>query len=81
MSPFPFEIMFEKMDLLERLDISILWGHYEISVLRFHLTSFPPGKVIDFHNHAEFEFHFIPRARERSFLGISSILYRRECSI
>lgn len=69
MSPFPFEIMFEKMDLLERLDISILWGHYEISVLRFHLTTFPPGKVIDFHNHAEFEFHFIPRGKGTVILG------------
>ncbi|MDQ0090171.1 AraC-like DNA-binding protein/quercetin dioxygenase-like cupin family protein [Paenibacillus anaericanus] len=69
MSKFPFEIMFEKQDLLERLDISILWGHYEISVLRFHLTSFPPGRVIDFHNHSEFEFHFIPRGKGVVILG------------
>ncbi|AIQ56677.1 helix-turn-helix domain-containing protein [Paenibacillus borealis] len=69
MSHFPFGIMFEKQDMLERLDISILWGHYEISVLRFHLTSFPPGKVIDFHNHAEFEFHFIPRGKGTVILG------------
>lgn len=61
--PFPYEVMFEKQDLLERLDIKIAWGHYEIKVLRFHLTSFEPGRVIDFHNHAEFEFHFIPRGK------------------
>ncbi|GGH28680.1 helix-turn-helix domain-containing protein [Paenibacillus segetis] len=69
MSKFPFEIMFERQDMLERLDISIQWGHYEISVLRFHLTSFPPGRVIDFHNHAEFEFHLIPRGKGMVILG------------
>lgn len=60
---FPFEVMFEKQDLLERLDIQIDWGHYKIRVLRIHLTSFEPGHVIDFHNHAEYEFHFIPRGK------------------
>lgn len=55
-----YQMMSQRPDLLERLDITIGWGHYEISVLRFHLTSFPAGKIIDFHNHAEFEFHFIP---------------------
>lgn len=69
MSNFPYEIMSEKQDMLERLDISVLWGHYEISVLRFHLTSFPPGRIIDFHNHAEFEFHFIPRGKGKVILG------------
>ncbi|WP_239712924.1 AraC family transcriptional regulator [Paenibacillus sp. 19GGS1-52] len=68
MSRFPFEIMFEKWDILERLDISILWGHYEIRVLRFHLTSFPAGRIVDFHNHAEFEFHFIPRGKGKVIL-------------
>lgn len=65
---FPYEAMFEKHDLLERLDIVISWGHYEISVLRFHLTSFEPGRIIDFHNHAEFEFHFIPRGKGKVIL-------------
>jgi len=51
----------EKSDLLERLDITIPWGHYEIHVLQFHLVTFPAGKVIEFHNHAEYEFHFIPK--------------------
>jgi AraC-like DNA-binding protein/mannose-6-phosphate isomerase-like protein (cupin superfamily) len=62
-------MMFEKHDMLERLDISIQWGHYEITVLRFHLISFPPGRVIDFHNHSEFEFHFIPRGKGEVILG------------
>lgn len=66
---FPFERWFEKRDILERLDISIPWGYYEIRVLRFHLTSFPPGRVIDFHNHAEYEFHFIPRGKGTVILG------------
>ncbi|MGM1045921.1 MAG: helix-turn-helix domain-containing protein [Bacillota bacterium] len=65
---FPYGVMFEKQDMLERLDIRIVWGHYEIHVLRFHLTTFSPGKVIDFHNHAEFEFHFIPRGKGRVIL-------------
>ncbi|MEK3983640.1 AraC family transcriptional regulator [Paenibacillus sp. VTT E-133280] len=69
LSNFPYEMMFEKHDMLERLDISIQWGHYEITVLRFHLISFPPGRVIDFHNHSEFEFHFIPRGKGEVILG------------
>lgn len=69
MSKFPFEIMFEKQDILERLDISIPWGQYEIRVLRFHLTSFLPGRVVEFHNHSEFEFHFIPKGKGKVILG------------
>ncbi|WP_054955553.1 AraC family transcriptional regulator [Paenibacillus dakarensis] len=65
---FPYGIMIEKQDMLERLDIRINWGRYEIHVLRFHLTQFSPGKVIDFHNHSEFEFHFIPRGKGRVIL-------------
>lgn len=67
-SSFPYEAMFEKQDMLERLEIIVSWGHYDIRVLRFHLTSFEPGKYIDFHNHAEFEFHFIPRGKGRVIL-------------
>lgn len=55
--------MLEKSDILERLDITVPWGHYEIHVLRFHLVSFAAGKKVDFHNHAEYEFHFIPRGK------------------
>ncbi|QCT02400.1 transcriptional regulator, AraC family [Paenibacillus algicola] len=65
---FPFGVMFEKQDMLERLDIRIQWGQYEIHVLRFHLTAFPPGRIIDFHNHAEFEFHYVPRGKGKVIL-------------
>ncbi|MEK6991439.1 helix-turn-helix domain-containing protein [Paenibacillus sp. FSL K6-1566] len=60
---FPYESMKERQDALERLDLKIYWGRYEIRVLRFHLTTFPPGKIVSFHKHAEFEFHFIPRGK------------------
>lgn len=60
---FPYEVMEERQDLLERLELCIRWGHYDIHVLRFHLTQFPPGKILNFHKHAEFEFHFIPRGK------------------
>lgn len=63
MSHYPYEAMEERPDALERLDLRIRWGDYEIRVLRFHLTSFTPGKVVGFHKHDEFEFHFIPRGR------------------
>ncbi|OPA73886.1 AraC family transcriptional regulator [Paenibacillus selenitireducens] len=63
MNGFPYEVMLDKQDALERLDLRVYWGNYEIRVLRCHLTSFPPGKVVSFHKHAEFEFHFIPRGK------------------
>ncbi|WP_314587561.1 helix-turn-helix domain-containing protein [Paenibacillus terrigena] len=63
MNSFPYEVMRDRQDALERLDLSITWGNYEIRVLRFHLTSFAPGKIVSFHKHAEFEFHFIPRGK------------------
>jgi AraC-like DNA-binding protein/mannose-6-phosphate isomerase-like protein (cupin superfamily) len=66
---FPYEVMWERQDALERLDIRFFWGSYEIRVLRFHLTSFAPGKVIGFHKHAEFEFHFIPRGKGIVIMG------------
>ncbi|WP_379133813.1 helix-turn-helix domain-containing protein [Paenibacillus sp. sgz500958] len=53
----------QKPDMLERLDITVQWGNYEIRVLRFHFISFPAGKMIEFHNHAEYEFHFIPKGK------------------
>jgi AraC-like DNA-binding protein/mannose-6-phosphate isomerase-like protein (cupin superfamily) len=62
-SKFPYDVMREKHDALERLDIRIRWGRYDIRVLRFHLTAFEPGRTIDFHKHDEFEFHFIPRGK------------------
>jgi len=61
MAQYPYQVMLERKDALERLDLVIRWGRYEIKVLRFHYTSFESGKVINFHKHVEFEFHFIPR--------------------
>ncbi|MGG4143747.1 helix-turn-helix domain-containing protein [Paenibacillus algorifonticola] len=63
MQPFPYEVMRERQDALERLDLRIRWGYYDIHVLRFHLTQFLPGKIVNFHKHAEFEFHFIPQGK------------------
>lgn len=68
MSAFPYEPMRERQDALERLDLTVHWGHYEIRVLRFHLTSFAPGKKVNFHQHSEFEFHFIPRGKGKVIL-------------
>lgn len=61
--PFLYAIMEQKSDALERLEIYFRWGHYGFRVLRFHLTSFPPGRIIGFHKHSEYEFHFIPRGK------------------
>jgi len=60
---FSYEQMKDRQDALERLDLKVYWGRYEIRVLRFHLTTFPPGKIVSFHKHAEYEFHFIPRGK------------------
>ncbi|MDQ0111065.1 AraC-like DNA-binding protein/mannose-6-phosphate isomerase-like protein (cupin superfamily) [Paenibacillus harenae] len=63
MPSFPYEMMREREDALERLELHIRWGRYDIHVLRFHLTHFPAGRIIGFHKHAEYEFHFIPQGR------------------
>lgn len=63
MSSYPYSVMQARQDALERLDVRVQWGRYDIRVLRFHLTTFPAGKVVAFHKHDEFEFHFIPKGR------------------
>jgi AraC-like DNA-binding protein len=63
MPNFPYEVMHERQDALERLELCIRWGQYDIHVLRFHLTQFPPGRIVGFHKHAEYEFHFIPQGK------------------
>lgn len=63
MPSFPYEMMLERGDVLERLELCIKWGPYDIHVLRFHMAQFPPGRIIGFHKHAEYEFHFIPRGK------------------
>lgn len=57
------EVMLEKQYALDRLELRIRWGQYDIHVLRFHMARFSPGKVIGFHKHSEFEFHFIPQGK------------------
>jgi AraC-like DNA-binding protein len=65
---YPYIAMKEKQDALERLDLCIRWGPYDIHVLRFHLVEFPPGRVIGYHKHAEYEFHFIPKGKGKVIL-------------
>ncbi|NEW07822.1 helix-turn-helix transcriptional regulator [Paenibacillus sp. SYP-B3998] len=55
--------MVENPMALDRLDLTFRWGSYGIRVLRCHLTSFPPGTIIDFHHHSDYEFHYIPRGK------------------
>lgn len=61
--PFTFAAMAEKSDALDRLDMKFRWGNFGVRVLRCHLTQFSPGKIISFHKHSEYEFHFIPRGK------------------
>lgn len=61
--PFRFQMMKEQPNKLERFDLQFSWGEYGIRVLRWHLTTFPAGKIIGFHKHSEYEFHFIPRGK------------------
>jgi AraC-like DNA-binding protein len=58
--PFYFEPMLENPMALDRLELSFRWGSYGLRVLRCHLTSFPAGTIIDFHQHSEYEIHYIP---------------------
>nr|WP_168121140.1 AraC family transcriptional regulator [Paenibacillus sp. HB172176] len=55
--------MLERPDELEKLDLRVQWGPYDIHVMRFHYVRFQPGHTISFHKHAEYEFHFIPRGK------------------
>lgn len=61
--PFPFELMLEQPHALDKLDIRFRWGNYGVNVLKFHLTTFAPGKVVDYHKHSEYELHYIPRGK------------------
>ncbi|WP_274651781.1 AraC family transcriptional regulator [Paenibacillus humicola] len=67
--PFAYALMVDKMDAIDRLEISFRWGGYGFRVLRCHLTTFTPGKMIRFHKHSEYEFHFIPRGKGTVILG------------
>ncbi|MFC4808359.1 helix-turn-helix domain-containing protein [Paenibacillus sp. GCM10023250] len=61
--PFAYSLMAERNDAIDRLDIQFRWGGYGFRVLRCHLTSFAPGKIVRLHKHSEYEFHFIPRGK------------------
>lgn len=68
--PYPYELMKEQQHALEHLHADFRWGPYGIRVVRFHHTTFPPGKIDRFHKHSEeFEFHFIPRGSGMVILG------------
>ncbi|AEI45299.1 AraC family transcriptional regulator [Paenibacillus mucilaginosus] len=67
--PYPYELMLENPSALDRLDVQFRWGDYGIRMLRFHHTSFPPGRTVQFHKHSDFEFHFIPRGKGKVILG------------
>ncbi|REE70662.1 AraC-like DNA-binding protein [Paenibacillus taihuensis] len=61
--PFAYSLMAERGDAIDRLDIQFRWGGYGFRVLRCHLATFAPGKIVRFHKHSEYEFHFIPRGK------------------
>ncbi|MBJ6362659.1 helix-turn-helix domain-containing protein [Paenibacillus sp. GCM10012307] len=69
MNSFLYEVMQDRMEVLDRLDLRIQWGNYDIRVLRFHLATFLPGKVVSYHKHEEFEFHYIPRGMGKVIIG------------
>ncbi|MFC5452016.1 AraC family transcriptional regulator [Paenibacillus aestuarii] len=74
--PFYFEPMLENPLALDRLELTFRWGSYGLRVLRCHFTSFPPGTVIEFHHHSEFEFHYIPRGKGKVTLdGVTYALH------
>jgi AraC-like DNA-binding protein/quercetin dioxygenase-like cupin family protein len=66
--PFPYARMAGKQDALDRLDLQFRWGAFGIRVLRCHLASFPPGHIINFHKHSEYELHFIPKGKGKVIL-------------
>ncbi|MCZ8519369.1 MULTISPECIES: AraC family transcriptional regulator [Paenibacillus] len=67
--PYPYELMLENPSALDRLDVQFRWGGYGIRMLRFHHTTFPPGRTVPFHKHSDYEFHFIPRGKGKVILG------------
>lgn len=59
----PYAFLNGRNHEFERQDIRFRWGNYGFRIIRFHWTPFMPARVIAFHKHAEFEFHFIPRGK------------------
>ena len=60
---FPYARMEARRDALDRLDLRFRWGGYGIHVLHCHLAPFPAGHVIPFHQHTEYEYHFIAQGK------------------
>lgn len=67
--PFPMSVMEAKPFALDRLALEFRWGNYGFRVLRCHLVRFPPGHIVEFHKHSEFEFHFIPAGKGTVIMG------------
>ncbi|BBI31846.1 AraC family transcriptional regulator [Cohnella abietis] len=65
---FPYARMLDKQDALDRLDLQFRWGSYGIRVLRCHLAAFPPGCIINFHKHSEYELHYIAKGKGKVIL-------------
>lgn len=61
---YPYGLMTEQRHALEHLHADFRWGPFGIRVIRFHLTTFPAGKIDRFHKHSEeYELHFVPRGK------------------
>ncbi|WP_284641359.1 AraC family transcriptional regulator [Paenibacillus silviterrae] len=67
--PYPYELMLSNPFALDRLDVQFRWGRYGIRMIKFHHTSFAPGKIVAFHKHSDYELHFIPRGKGKVILG------------
>lgn len=59
----PYTMMHEHPHTLDHLEMEFRWGDYMFRVIKCHLTTFEPSKKVNFHKHAEYEFHFIPHGR------------------
>jgi AraC-like DNA-binding protein/mannose-6-phosphate isomerase-like protein (cupin superfamily) len=70
--PYLFEPMLEQPNAIERLDIQFRWGGYGIRVVKFHHIMFGAGKIVPFHKHSEYEFHYIPRGKGKLVLANGS---------
>jgi AraC-like DNA-binding protein/mannose-6-phosphate isomerase-like protein (cupin superfamily) len=67
--PYTFEKMLSNPHAIERLDIAFHWGGYGVRMLKFHHIRFSAGKIIPFHKHSDYEFHYIPRGKGKVILG------------
>lgn len=67
--PFPYARMEMRQEALDRLDLKLRFGDYGIRVLRCHLARFPGGHIIPYHQHSEYEFHFIAAGKGEVVIG------------